>query len=216
MNSKLLPQGRDYAVYDNWLSPEDKDEIYNVFFNLHFPWFWAQLPSDNDGKMYTCFKSHTETMNHMVDKGMVNGWQLTHTFIRTKVEGKEGVDNNSPFPKLPFFIFDKVGERFNIPGFDIYRVKANLKPQIIGANLNNFDTPHRDVYVGECLVMIYYVHDSDGDTFIFDEDMNIVDNISPRKGRMLVMKNTVHHAAGYPVNNQNRVVINFNFNEKQK
>ena len=210
MNSKLLPQGRDYAVYDNWLSPEDKDEIYNVFFNLHFPWFWARLPYNKDGKMYTCFESHTETMNHMKDKGMVNGWQLTHTFIRWDKE-KTG-DNGSPFPNLPYFIFDKIGQRFNIPGFDIYRVKANLKPQIIGANLNNFDTPHVDSY-DECLVMIYYVHDSDGDTFVFDKDMNIMDSISPKKGRMLVMKSGVNHAAGYPVKNQNRVVINFNFKE---
>ena len=213
MNSKIL-NGRDYAVYDNWMHPDDVKAVYDTFFNLNFPWFWARLPYWKDGNMYTCFEETTEEMEekfNMKEKGMINGWQLTHSFIRYD-DGKIG-DNNSPFPNLPNFIFDKLGARFNIPKFNVYRVKANLKPQVIGANLNNFDTPHRDMYEKECLVMIYYVHDSDGDTFIFDKDMNIVDNINPKKGRILVMNSNLVHAAGYPVKNQNRVVINFNFEE---
>ena len=45
--------------------------------------------------------------------------------------------------------------------------------------------------------------------------MHIIDRVSPKKGRVLVMNGKRRHAAGHPVKNQNRVVMNFNFLESE-
>ena len=55
---------------------------------------------------------------------------------------------------------------------------------------------------------MYYVIDSDSDTFIFDENESIVDRIKPKRGRLLFMRGDVLHAGAHPVKFDKRLVIN--------
>lgn len=211
--SKLLGD-KDYVVYDDWMMEADVDRIYNTLFSLYFPWFWANTPHWRDGEMYTTDASLAEEMSHMKKKGMVPGWQLRHTFVRWNSDTQQAEDNDSPYSQMPNFILSRLSDKFNLSGLNIFRVKANLRPQVLGAVSESFDIPHIDMNEDH-IAMIYYVNDSDGDTFIFNDDMHIIDRVSPKKGRVLVMNGKRRHAAGHPVKNQNRVVMNFNFLESE-
>ena len=57
--------------------------------------------------------------------------------------------------------------------------------------------------------IIYYVNNSDGDTFFFDKKLNTVKRISPRQGRAVVFNSNMRHAACCPINSVYRQVINF-------
>lgn len=211
MNSKIL-NGKDYVILDNWLSNDDVINAQNMFYNKDFPWYLPSYDIKNK-KFGTVWPEVREEMELFKDKGYVESWQLVHIFVKWNPIKQQGEDNNSPAPKFVDFMFSSLGKKFNIPNFKIYRVKANLKPQHLGANVNSFDAPHLDLNEKDCLTAIYYVNDSDGPTFIFDDNKNVKKIIEAKRGRLLVMNSHLLHSAGFPVKYQNRIVVNFNFEE---
>lgn len=77
-----------------------------------------------------------------------------------------------------------------------------------------YRTEHHNVHVDDRdnnhVVLLYYVNDSDGDTFFFDEDNKIVDKVTPKKGRAVVFPGKTFHASSSPTKNV-RVTMNLNF-----
>ena len=59
-------------------------------------------------------------------------------------------------------------------------------------------------------VLIYYVIDSDGTTGIY-EDAKLVEEVEPKKGRVLLMDGDVFHASQCPKEHNQRIVVNYNF-----
>jgi hypothetical protein len=82
--------------------------------------------------------------------------------------------------------------------------------------------PHTDS-IKDHWVILYYVADSDGDTFIFNEklredepiwnvkNLSIKQRISPKQGRVVIFDGAHLHAGMHPRNHYNRVVTNFVF-----
>jgi hypothetical protein len=84
-----------------------------------------------------------------------------------------------------------------------------------------YDNVHVD-YGMEHLVCLYYVNDTDGDTFIFDKqfdptmpnpdfskiDLKVKDRISPKKGRCILFDGTYYHSSSGPSEDV-RCIINF-------
>lgn len=58
-------------------------------------------------------------------------------------------------------------------------------------------------------VVLYYVNDSDGDTVFFDNNNNIIERVTPKKGRVVLFNGNILHSGGIPKSNP-RCVINFN------
>ena len=67
----------------------------------------------------------------------------------------------------------------------------------------DMDIPH--------LTILYYVNDSDGDTFFFGKDINdgISRRITPKKNRAIIFDGLIYHAGSLPTANK-RVILNFN------
>jgi hypothetical protein len=61
------------------------------------------------------------------------------------------------------------------------------------------------------LVILYYVNDSDGDTYFFgkEKDSELVQKITPKKNRAVIFDGSTWHASSLPSKNH-RIVINFN------
>lgn len=103
---------------------------------------------------------------------------------------------------------------------DVGRVKINAMTRN-GPNFtkDNYNIPHVDVPGPGLLSMVYYVNDSDGDTFLFNEFQNsnkvtevtLKQRVSPRKGRAVIFDSNRFHASSNPINNTSRFVINFTF-----
>jgi len=65
----------------------------------------------------------------------------------------------------------------------------------------DYETPHT--------VCLYYVNDTDGDTFIFANDKKtITQRISPKKNRCVVFDGLTYHASSAPTKDK-RAIINF-------
>jgi hypothetical protein len=106
---------------------------------------------------------------------------------------------------------------------EIYQARSFIHFPLNQKLRKEFDNIHIDLAF-EHLVVLYYVNDTDGDTFIFDKktdyknikwasvinenELNIVERISPKKGRVLIFDGNRYHSSSGPTKDI-RCIINF-------
>lgn len=204
MNSEKL-----YYVYDDIISKELQDEIEQRLLRSDVNWFYhnatTDLPEEND-KYYHFKKNNVD---------IFEGPQFVH-MLYTKSSGVK-----SPHIHYAETIFKSVLQKFELGlKITISRIKANLQTSIVGADNNKYTAPHCDEN-NKHYVLLYYINDSDGDTFLFENDENeilkmgeklkVLDRITPKKGRAVVFDGSILHASSIPVNSINRMVFNIDF-----
>lgn len=91
---------------------------------------------------------------------------------------------------------------------NVLRVRAGL---ITKSGYVGHHAPHVDYVNLNHKTLLYYVNDSDGDTYFFDDDKNVVEKITPKKGKCILFDGNILHASSSPSKNNRRIVINFNF-----
>ena len=67
--------------------------------------------------------------------------------------------------------------------------------------------PHTDLNIPHT-VLLYYVNTADGNTTFFDDAGNIIKEVEPKKGRLVIFDGSIKHAAGIPKTNH-RCIVNF-------
>lgn len=104
--------------------------------------------------------------------------------------------------------------------FTLVRCQANL---IVNQRTdpNKYLIPHIDSVHPGIKTLLYYVNDSDGDTFVFNEKydpenpvidtVTIANRYSPKKGTAILFDSNLYHAGSNPVLHQDRIAINFIF-----
>jgi hypothetical protein len=122
------------------------------------------------------------------------------------------------FPMF-YFMEDKTGVTLATPE----RMKANL---LVKKNIDPdaYNTPHIDIPDAGFKSLLYYVQDSDGDTFLFNETyqqtqavkkpLTVRKRIAPRRGKAVLFNSNIWHASSNPRENATRVVLNFIFKHK--
>jgi len=98
----------------------------------------------------------------------------------------------------------------------LLRVKVNMLTKDHEYAENYHNIPHCDIDGSETESLVYYVNDSDGDTFIFNEKDNnkgITVNYrqTPKKGTAILFDSTYLHASSPPRTYECRIVINVVF-----
>jgi hypothetical protein len=161
---------------------------------------WVYTPSTNN---------QTETRLMKKDPRAYESEQLVHALFLEGAKRSQFFDLIFP---LFYFLEDKTGIQLG----GIERIKANM---LLRASTppDQFNTPHIDIPDAGYKSLLYYVKDSDGDTFIFNEhygdkkDLTVAKRVSPKKGRAVVFDSNTWHASSNPREHQNRVVINLIF-----
>ena len=100
----------------------------------------------------------------------------------------------------------------------ITRARSFLQFPIPDSNTHNH--PHCDIDE-EHTVILYYVNDSDGDTFLFDQTLDdfpqkdisknnftVKQTVSPKQGRAVIFNGKRYHASSTPTNGV-RCILNF-------
>jgi hypothetical protein len=117
-------------------------------------------------------------------------------------------------------IADIISPLYN--GDKIVRIKANYKTQCRSGTEDMHTTPHIDMRLQQDgspdgfrvefphTVIIYYVNDSDGDTFLFNSNGTEMTRVEPKKGRFLIFDGQIYHAGSFPIHHLDRIVINYN------
>ena len=154
---------------------------------------------------------------------MINEIYILDDVIPLDVQDKmEQLFLSSP---LPWIFFQDIAlspdeiKRLGIkdvtPGIGCYICNVRSFIQFPLNKRKEFDNPHIDVSY-EHLVVLYYVNDSDGDTYIFDKvlgditgELNVIQQVTQKKGRVLMFNGNRYHSSSGPTENV-RCIINFN------
>jgi hypothetical protein len=200
--SKAIP---DLIELEDFLPKSYAQILEDMIFNSG-EFLWQYNASTNDPK-------NPQIMNRS-DKSY-DGDQFVHALY------EEGARRSAFFDIVfPMFYFmeDKTGVSLG----NVERMKANL---LVQKNIapDAYNTPHIDIPDAGFKSLLYYVKDSDGDTFIFKETyqskdpnkpLTIRQRIAPRKGKAVLFNSNIWHASSNPRENATRVVLNFIFRHK--
>lgn len=197
-------------VEDNLIPMELQNSLEERLLNQEFPWYLcANLDVTGDYSSLAFFNKLT--------KNIYEHSQMHHNFFS---DGKP----QSFAVHEPIAILQLVCKKYNITA-ELIRIKANLCAKVQCDNPDAFQTPHID-NPDEHWTMLYYVNESDGDTFLFNEHyvpesawenittLTLHQRISPKKGRIVIFNGRRIHAGMFPRKNNFRIAINFNFRIK--
>ena len=99
----------------------------------------------------------------------------------------------------------------------IVRIKLNLNFHDEEMEENSYSVPHLDTNENNCLTAIFYMNDSDGDTYLFNEpegtpfnELTVKKRITPKRNSLLVFPSDTLHSGNTPRKFKRRVVININ------
>ena len=190
-------------VIDNYLPKEYVNNIEKLFLkpeinnSSEIAWFYNDYTASKD-------KDYIDRIKN--NKHFFDSFQFTHIFYNM------GEKNSSHFDKIV-----RILEDTKVNWESIERAKANLTTPLPNSKPGDITVPHQDVRPNDnyyknkkFISIIYYVHDTDGDTVFYDNECKkIIKKVSPKKGRAVIFDSLIYHSYKRPVKSDKRVVINF-------
>jgi len=190
-------------VFDDIIGLDYQNEIKKkLLCEERFPWYYIEDVSSDDS-------------------GNQKRGGFTHGYV-----SEQGIE--SDYHHLFLELIKKSCSKINIKevnailGRSFLQLPSNIKREDV-------DTPHTDIPVDH-FVMLYYVCDSDGDTIIYnekcnnlddyDDNINVVKNkifsiqkkVTPKQGRVVLFNGKLYHTAEQP-NNNIRCVVNYDLRD---
>lgn len=192
---------------ENLLPEEFYKEIQDVLFSHKFPWYHNEVTSI----VYAVSDAH-EVKNYFVDENTVDTQQFAHHFV---VDGQSDSQYTHYITRMIPYIERTAGQKFKA----IHRIKTNMLCKDGSYPDNCYHTPHIDSVKGisGTKTFLYYVNDSDGDTYFFNEiggksnpeRLTLNKRITPRANSGVLFDTNVWHASSTPRVSNRRIVINF-------
>ena len=191
MKNKIL-------VFDDIIDLEYQERIKSIllgdetFEGYYFPWYFTQdvtKQKDKDSQKRSAF-FHGYVRDNDDIIGIIDS--VFHYLIVSLLENA----------------CNKIGKQSVnvIQGRSFLQLPINYKGE-------REDSPHIDTS-DDHFVMLYYVCDSDGDTIIYNEQIEsetytLQQRVTPKQGRVVLFDGSYYHTAEQPLNNI-RCVVNYN------
>jgi len=172
-------------IFDDVVSEKRSNKIENFLLGQDFPWFLIKKSSGKTKEI----------------KGFSDTIQFEHHFIQDSK-----IHSNAIHPLMEMLDWNNVVKKTQISPA-ILRMKSNL----LLKTQSTPNTPHID-FTHPHTVLLYYVNDSSGETIFYDKNLKVINEITPKKGRMVIFDGNTYHSSTPPQVNDFRCVINFNLN----
>ena len=171
------------------------------------------------------------------DQGCLYGYftdpQVTYRFYRSHIYHEGRKWNHAPMqmshhlyesesdiaskhlPAISKLVANLAGVVGNIR---LLRAKVNVTSPYPPMMSYEHQVPHVDLQYDngdpvDHKVLLYYINDSDGPTYFFNEAYEVTDTIQPRQGTAIIFDGNKIHAASNPVHTPFRFVVNIDFQE---
>lgn len=194
---------------NDFLGKQLNDHVCECIMHKNYPWYYLPDITREDvqeneyaqpGFQHTPFVGYKPTSNFYDSISFLPG------LIGRKIEKLTDY-------KFEDMLLNRVRVGLNIPLTDESR-KFNLP-----YNFPHVDCDAREALIRKHWTALYYVNDSDGATYIFEdtekrektEDYIIHKAIAPKKDKLLIFDGEQYHASSSPIKANNRVVITVNF-----
>lgn len=194
----------DIFEIENIISKDYQDHLLSLMTSFDFPWLFNPSMVSGD----ECFS------------GQENNLAGFNHFFYEKNEAR------SSFFQTVYPLVLNLTSQTDVPFNRLIRMRANLSLSNKYSPLEHH-MPHIDSFFPHWNA-IYYVNDSDGDTFIFNETNDTYDagqddiirikenkftvkkRITPKKGKILIFPGKYYHTSSFARESKFRCVINMN------
>ena len=179
------------TVIENFVPKQYQDYLEKEFFSSSFPLYLTT---------HTVYPVNQQ--QNLITDLTKDSPQFFHKFF-----GSEGINSNywGVISPLCFKFLEQN------PDYSTFKVKLNLNVQDNNFYFDNYYVPHTDMDVSDGMTGIYYVCDSDGDTLFFDDNKNVAQRFTPKKGVFVYFDSNTVHAGQPPKKSMFRCLVNFNF-----
>jgi hypothetical protein len=188
-------------IIENFLSDKEHQDLTELVTSNVFDWYY--IPYTSYSKLHS-------------GSNVTESNQFTHTFFSHK-QSFNFIESINPFKgKLM---------QHGIKPTNLLRIKANMLIKDPLYPINHFHPPHSDIDdKGKFCTLLYYLNDSDGDTYMFNQtysnmpdfkdridELVITKRITPKANTAVIFDSTIIHTSSSPRETDRRMVINFLF-----
>lgn len=189
-----------YSIKPNWQYMSRTTLYYEKFANDE-----VKKNIDSIDEKYGPIVDTQRFTYEVFTKGQYNNGVSSFIEIRANPDSKY----NRQFPSMAKLV-DYLQFTYIPKGYIVHRLMANMQTIRPHWSMN---APHPDFHNKDYLTILYYVNNSDGDTYFF-EGPECVNRVSPVKGTAALYPSCMFHAGSTPVKTETRVVINMCFGPK--
>lgn len=175
-----------YKVIDNVISEKYSRFIFDEIVKVS----WTFVPN-----LSYATSNNTDNVGFSYNFFLNKNYSVNGTEIRNP-------EYNYVIPML-LNAFDHLG--INCDLNSVFRSRARLTTQ---RDQQRIEDMHVD-YSFSHLVLLYYVNTTDGDTVLYNKNNEIIERISPRRGRCVLFDGSINHASSTSTLSP-RIVINNN------
>jgi len=174
-------------VIDDVLDENTFKLIYGLISDDYFLWRWTpgtidmMMGADTPQMVRPIFLA--DSKKSAPENDIINRWP---EFYNIAVKALEKSERKWIFDSLKF-----------------HRIKANLL--MPWPNAPRFHPPHTDTDADGAVSCIFYLHDSDGDTFFHGKDYR---QVTPKANRAVLFDAYHKHCSSNPINTHRRMIIN--------
>tara|TARA_B100001109_G_scaffold214003_1_gene182561 strand:+ start:344 stop:952 length:609 start_codon:yes stop_codon:yes gene_type:complete len=190
-------------IYDDVLHESDFEEVKNTVESSDFPWYnrypkyWAKKGKDE----YMYQNNILFSFAHIClgwDNPKSDYYDMTHE-LAEMCKIKANLDN---------YVTTRL--RWGM------QIRMGNHPSISDETENVLSEPHLDMkdfeHKDSLKVGVFYIHDSDSPTYIYDDDSKgVMHTIESKANRLLVMPGDVWHGGSKPRTHNFRIVLNMNW-----
>ena len=189
IGKRMVDSTDSYKIIKGVLSKDLLNIIDKTIFGKNFKWYYNKSTIADNPKKY---------------KNSYEHFQFTHWIIvNSEINSTIGAVLAELIKPLPFN-FEQ-----------IVRAKLNLLPQYkVESNRDKHNIPHTDLKKKH-KVAIIYLDDSDGFTYLFNDDATVLKKIKPQRGQVLLFNGRIKHAGSHPIDSMKRVVFNIYYINKK-
>lgn len=187
------------------VTKEIQDVVENTLLNGEFPWYF------NHGTvMVDALNADPESYKYVISTSS-NPYQFVHVVIQRSVI-------NSAYYNLVEPFIDAVVDHYK-QDIEFLKAKFNFLPK---SDDSRYHYPHTDIgdITPDLKSFVYYVNDSDGETYFFNEKaprkedqvgLTIREKVSPVKGNAVIFDADIFHCSSSPLYHDKRIVLNMVF-----
>lgn len=189
-------------VFDNFLSEVQFEQVEEIVCNPENNWqllFETSLP----GKVPDRVKRHFSNVEEYI--------QFVHNFYNVKNDKDWRSDC---FPAIET-ILGVALDKLDMDAVELLRCKANFQPRHYNRSDGAHNLPHVDFQDEEHNVLLFYLNNSDGDTYFYDDDNKLIKRVKPMRNRLVAFPGNTLHAGTHPKHNDYRMVINIDYKEQK-
>ena len=173
-------------IIDNAISPSLFNLIKEDVESAGFPWFFLKEASG-------------------ATKGSRDN--LDYSFFHLALSH----DNISDFYDMSMAVALLLKDKFSMDEkYAVNRLRWGMTTKVSQAWRNK---PHTDVNENH-MVILFYLTDTDGDTYFYDKNHKIIDSVSPKANRAVLFDGLCLHSSSKPTKSDRRIVLNINLKEK--